>query len=303
MEDFYAALERFLDGQGIDDLESPQAQAKMNEFIAKWNHENVKPGGLNANNAKTANDYIELAQQATSNRERIKLLRKALKLDPDSIDALVMYTICRSQNTQELLKEMQKIIKKAEDQVKEDLEEDSHEFYGYFGHRPYMRARQQYIYVLSEVGRKKDAIKEAEALLDLDHEDHLGIRDDLMAFYAYFEDCEKAEALAERYIDDESGMMLMPLALVYYRTGDYTKANEVLKKLNSHNQDLKRFLTNAVDDRIDQMSQDYYAPGRMSELVELYNNYAFAYEHTQFFDYALRIVKTFPNTKKRASRK
>jgi tetratricopeptide (TPR) repeat protein len=125
-----------------------------------------------------------------------------------------------------------------------------------------------------------------------------------MALYAYFEDAQKAEALCAKYKEEDSAAMLLPLSLVYYRTGRYQEAQEVLKKIYQRNPDLKRFCAEVMDGSIDERGMGkYYRPDSIEELVMLYYNYDYAYNDTCFFMWAERVVKTFPRPRTRKKTK
>lgn len=63
-------------------------------------------------------DLLEKAGAAESEKERAKLARKALKIDPDCLDAKVM--IAESHDPQRMKTEMEKLIKAEEERLRED---------------------------------------------------------------------------------------------------------------------------------------------------------------------------------------
>lgn len=176
-------------------------------------------------------DLLEKAGAAESERERAKLARKALKIDPDCLDAKVM--IAESHDPQRMKTEMEKLIKAEEERLREDGVFDDDcigHFYGLIETRPYMRARYRYLQVLKMLGKTRPAIDECCDLLRLCENDNMGVRYDLLGLYAGIGALNEAEALYERFGREQSLHALVPMAVLYYKGDKMTKTKNFFKK-------------------------------------------------------------------------
>ena len=69
---------------------------------------------------ETADDYLDLAEQATSKKKHMEYLRKALELEPDNLDArLQMITSITEHHLDEQRLALQELLALAEQQMKE----------------------------------------------------------------------------------------------------------------------------------------------------------------------------------------
>lgn len=107
-----------------------------------------------------------------------------------------------------------------------------------------MRTKRNYMLTFMSLGRYTNAIKQGEELLELNESDNQGIRYMLMGLYTILERFEDAEKLYKKY-SEGSAFMLLPLAIMYYKKGDYNKSKKILKKLKESNEFVIDFLTGA----------------------------------------------------------
>ena len=63
-----------------------------------------------------AYDYLEMAQNTFDAKEAIRYAQKALKLDPYCLDAELIIAQAKSNDMEELKKNMEKVIRKGEEQ-------------------------------------------------------------------------------------------------------------------------------------------------------------------------------------------
>jgi len=117
-------------------------------------------------------------------------------------------------------------------------------FWRLIGTRPFMRTKRNYMLTFMSLGRYTNAIKQGEELLELNESDNQGIRYMLMGLYTILERFEDAEKLYKKY-SEGSAFMLLPLAIMYYKKGDYNKSKKILKKLKESNEFVIDFLTGA----------------------------------------------------------
>ena len=247
-EKVFKGFEQFMNEHG-----EPRSEADLNEmlqaFMQEYNSGLSNREPLNAANAQTTDDYMELAEQAGSFEEALRFARKALKLDPDNLDAETYVATLGAKDHFDRLKKLEKAVKHG-NQVMEEQgyfnEEYAGEFWAVHQTRPYMRLRQTYVDALIDVCMFDAAAAECEELLELCEGDNLGARYRLMHLYALLGNEEKALALIDRYNED-SAMMLMPLALLYYKRNDMSSALKYLKIIQKNNPDLKKFLKTAAE--------------------------------------------------------
>lgn len=173
----------------------------------------------------------------------IKLAKQALEINPDNIDAENFITKFETNTIKKLGKYKETLDKEQEKLEKEDLfnKENIGIFWGLIETRPYMRTKHCYMLTLMELGRYTEAIKQGEELLKLCKNDNQGIRYLIMGLYAVLERFEECEKIYNKYSDD-STFMLFPLAVMYYKKGDYRKCKKVLKEIQENNEYLLDYL-------------------------------------------------------------
>ncbi len=236
-----------------------------------------------------ADYYLELAESAETQKTALKYAKKAVELEPDNVDALSA-VIELSCNTPEKLDEKYaELIDETEKNLKKQGFFDSEnigDFWLIFETRPYMRLLEKYAANFVECGQMRLAIPVFEKMLELCTNDNLGVRYSLMHIYAYLEDEESALKLYKKYPEDGT-QILLPLSILYYKLGDYRKANQYLKKLSNVNKDTAMFFSNISEDRlmktIENMSPHGYHPCTIEEfLIELEEN-SFLFETSATF--------------------
>ena len=142
------------------------------------------------------------------------------------------------------------------------------------------------------------AKQECEELLRLCENDNMGVRYQLMHLYAFFEQEEAALALCKRFGGGDDSQMLLPLAILYYKAGDETKAKQYLRRLNNANKGLKQFLKKVTEgDRSlfdDFRMGNAYQLGSLEELQSEFQENMFLFMGMEPFDeWALQQVKQF----------
>lgn len=226
-----------------DEIHSDEdANRLLQEFIQQYNSGLIQ---LRPDQPETADDYLELAEEAKTKKAAMGYIKKALELEPDNLDALLMQAERNAKYPVDLVVSLPPIIEKGNALMEREgyFREDMGEFWGVLETRPYMRLRYAYLDALKNSGMMRKAAEEGERLMELCESDNLGVRYDLIFLYAYLEEEEKALALfnASEYSKDES-QMLLALSILYFKLDQLDTSRDYLKKLRWRNKDTKKFL-------------------------------------------------------------
>ena len=193
-----------------------------------------------------SDDLLFEAYDEPNEAEAIKLAKKALELNPENIDAENFITEHEKKTIKKLERYEATLNKEKARLDKEEYfsEENMGGFWRLIVTRPFMRTKRNYMLTFMSLGRYTNAIKQGEELLELNESDNQGIRYMLMGLYTILERFEDAEKLYKKY-SEGSAFMLLPLAIMYYKKGDYNKSKKILKKLKESNELVIDFLTGA----------------------------------------------------------
>ena len=300
-------LQRFLDSHADEIKSEDDANALAEQFLAEYDQ---KCAAQQDHAPETADDYLDLAEQATSKKKHMEYLRKALELEPYNLDArLQMITSITEHHLDEQRLALQELLDAADKQM-----EQTGAFKGYAGEfwtapetRPYMRVRYTYFDVLISCGMMRRAIDEGQRLLELCENDNLGVRYQLMHLYAYMEDELHALALHKQFDSYEETQMLLPLTVLYYKLNQFDKAEDYIKRLAKANKDAKKFLRAAardqLDDYIDEMNPYGYQPFTMEELLDELMKSSYLFDSVPyFFTWASKVLATKSASKKSAGK-
>ncbi len=203
----------------------------------------------------------------------IKLAKQALKINPDNIDAQNFITKFETNTIKKLGKYKETLDKEHAKLEKENFfnKENIGIFWGLIETRPYMRTKHSYMLTLMELGRYTEAIKQGEELLKLCESDNQGIRYLIMGLYAVLERFEDCKKIYNKF-SDASTFMLFPLAVMYYKKGDYRKCKKVLKEIQEHNEYLLDYL----------IGMKKFTKSKI-ENIEMYGTYSFGSESEAYF--------------------
>ena len=296
-------LQRFLDSHADEIKSEDDANALAEQFLAEYDQ---KCAAQQDHAPETADDYLDLAEQATSKKKHMEYLRKALELEPDNLDArLQMITSITEHHLDEQRLALQELLDAADKQMEQTgaFKEYAGEFWTAPETRPYMRVRYTYFDVLISCGMMRRAIDEGQRLLELCESDDLGVRYQLMHLYVFMEDEMHALALHKQFDSYEETQMLLPLAVLYYKLNQFDKAEDYIKRLAKANKDTKKFLRAAahdeLDDYIDELNPYGYQPFTMEELLDELMKSSYLFESVPyFFTWANKVL-----TAKSASKK
>ena len=283
-----------LDLESEDDL-----NAALHSFMAKYNAKIID--GKRSDSPETADYYLELAEQAHSQKEALKYAKKALKLEPDNIDAQTAVAISSATTVETTLSKLKDVYISATAQMEAKgffEDENIGEFWLISETRPYMRLLEAYSGALYECGKMKLAAEILREMLRLCENDNLGARYTLMHVYSCLEDEESALELAKEYSDDDSVQILLPLSMLYFKLDDLKKSAMYLRKIRSTNEDTVDFFAGIVngnlDEYIDEEDQNPYGyrPYTMDELLVEFEHHKMMYLSVPaYFDWAYRKIK------------
>ena len=295
-EKMFKGLQEFMAKNISEDMSEEDMKKMVDEYMS--NQIGAPMNELTEKNAQTSDDFLELAMDAENEATALKYAKKALKLDPDNLDAEAMIADITSENDFDYYKKLKRIVEHGNKVIeKNGFLEDVGHFWGVIETRPYMRVRHSYIESLIACRMMTHAIDECEDMLRLSENDNLGIRYILMHLYAYVEDETKALELHKKYEGNDETQMLLPLAMIYFKLEKWEQAEKYLKKLSKANKDTKKFikavLTDSLDREAQKMNSFGYAPFSIEEFVTEFaeNSYLFRAEYN-FFIWADGILKS-----------
>ena len=221
--------------------------------------------GAERNGEMTADDWLEKAEKESSGKKRLECIRKALALEPENLDAVCMEIGEECGKDYELLRERYSAaLLRADEIMRRDgwfAQENIGDFWGLPETRPYMRLRFAYFAALIGCGRIGAAIREGREMLRLCENDNMGIRYRLMHLYAMLEDKKSMLALHRRYEQYDETQMLLPLSVVFYKTGEAEKAKEYLLRLFAVTPDTKKFIHRLNRGELDFLDEIAYELG------------------------------------------
>lgn len=186
-----------------------------------------------------ASEELEKLEFATSEREHAAILERALKLDPDNLEAR-LYQL--DPESLEFIHEIKKLVAFGKTVLQKhglDDEESIGKYWGIVETRAYMRVKALYAEELQRRRMLTAAVREYEDMLRLSVGDNMGARYILMGIYCQLEQLEKAKELYERY-PETSAQMLLPLILLSLKYDDELSAKRYYKDLQKENKNCKK---------------------------------------------------------------
>jgi len=186
------------------------------------------------------------AMEAPRAEKRIALAREALALSPLCSDAY--FVLAReTADANEALELYRRAVAAGEEVLGETaFQEDVGSFWGLIQTRPYMRARHALARALWRLGHRDEAIGHYHEMLRLNPDDHQGVRYLLIDALLELGRETDADALLERYEEDDSAHWAWSAALLAFRrTGNSAPANKALAKAVEANRHVAAYLLGA----------------------------------------------------------
>jgi len=241
------------------------------------------PGDAELSPKERAQELAFDAMEAGSAAEMRKLAKRALRLDPDCVDALALLTGLDAHSPREAIEGLQKAVAAGERSLGATyIRENKGHFWGLIETRPWMRAMEQLAGVLRSQGIYLDAIRIYERMLQLNPNDNQGVRDPLLGTYLAAGDVAAASRLLKKYKNDGSANFAWGRVLERYLTGDIEGAGAALAEARAAN---RRFELHLMGRKpIPKSMPEMYSMGSEEEAILCLDNLAAAWvNHREAF--------------------
>ncbi|WP_319469078.1 hypothetical protein [uncultured Trichococcus sp.] len=190
-------------------------------------------------NEEKATEELEKLEFATSEREYAAILDRALRLDPDNLEARLFKLDPESLEFIHELKKLEAHGKAVMQKQGLDDEESIGRYWGIVETRSYLRVKALYADELQKRRMLTASVREYEDILRLNEADNMGIRYILIGIYCQLEQMEKAKELYQRF-PEASAQMLLPLILLSLKYDDELSAKRYYKDLQKENKSCKK---------------------------------------------------------------
>ena len=210
--------------------------------------------------------YFE-ALDARSEEDQFEMVHRAFQLDPGNIDAILLLLGYLPMSPDDEIELLRKTVALGEHQLGEKLFQDcAGHFWGIFETRPYMRAREQLAASLRDFGELEAAIREWQAMLELNPFDNQGIRHSLLPALLTAGDIKAAAALQEKYEDARyNTVFAWCRVLERFLSGDPEGADEALAHARRQNPNTEFWLRGRR--KLPNEIPDMYSPGSREEAL------------------------------------
>ena len=231
--------------------------------------------------------------------KRKKIAKQILEIEPGNIEAkqVLFSYLSRSEELYELEKLEREEVKKL------DPEEMGWE---YIENRPYLRLKADLAgkYVRNAFFTKAE--KQYKELLEMNPNDSLGARFELMNVYAHLEKYDEAKAFLDEYEKEYrlNDLLLVPMILVALKVGENEVAEDYYRKLLKENSDVTKFLrllkkegAEGVEMIADEPNDGYYRPNSLESLVLCFGRLAKTIDLNDFAEWLIVTKKTLTKKK------
>lgn len=179
------------------------------------------------NAQEEAEDLIDLAH-GTFGRRRKQLIRRALQLDPDCVDAFLLQG-AGGRTAQDALPHYEAALAAAERSLGSEPKAEARQFIASAPFRRYMKARLSLAENLRELKRYDEAIAHFRELLRLNPDDHQRVRLRLLGVLLQLDRPDDLQDLFSRFDGESSALWLYGRALdLFRREGDTNNARRVV---------------------------------------------------------------------------
>lgn len=214
--------------------------------------------------------------EAGSDEEAVALARRALKADPECVDALaVLAELTSGDRVEEFLERLKEAVAVGRKALAGEPHDAGGPLWDSLEARPYMRARFRLADALRVVGRYGEAVEHLEALMDLNPDDHQRAREPLLACYLSQGRLDEARELLARFYEDESAVFRWGRLLERLLSDDATGAAAALERARDQNPYVERFIT--FRRQPPDCKPETYTPGTREEAVHCLYMMGFAW--------------------------
>ena len=248
----------------------------------------------------TAEDYLALAEEATSVKKRLEYIKKALELEPDNLSAQLMEAI-ENDDLLRMISLSEQMIAQEEASLRDQgyfKKECIGDFWLIWETRDYMRMRIKHLGMLTMIHRLRAAVAEAKDLLRLCTGDNVGARYILMGLYVALEEKDELEKLLGQY--DEAGPeTLFARSMTAFRFGDMEEALAQLKKIRVPS--LRTFIHALLRDELEETYPEefesvtydgIYQYNTIGHLIEIWEQWAFLLpDSSAYLEWAYEALK------------
>ena len=278
-EKFMKQLQKYLDENDTGDLTDEEFNELTDRFFAEHQGETVEAGPLKPEDAKTSDDFLELAEDNQENAQLCrKYAEKALALDPDNLDAELLLTDLnypRDGSPEKRLDRDEEVVAKGRE-IMARLGVRDGNYWVDVTTRPFMRALERYAMDCYYYGMHRKSMALMEEMLVKNPDDSQAVRWTLIVLYMVFEEEEKAEKLLAAYTEngDESALLL-GMADLKFRLGKFDEAKSFLQRLLNVNPGTKKFFRTVCEDSRELRSyrdMPFLKPFTLEELASSYEN-------------------------------
>ena len=253
-----------------DAKDEKELNEKLQEFIKMYNNGEIEYENTPLDDAY---EILEEAQNAKTEKEAIKLAKKAYEKSKECFDAILFQCDLEENGIKrmKLLDDGLEFEKSRLTKEKYFDKENIGHFYGIFETRPYIRGLVIKAEYLLEEGKLSQAKNICREVLRLNENDNMGARYLLMAIYATLEKENDMLKLYKKY-PEEDLEMIFPLFALYYKLGNDKKAKEYLNRIDKCNSNFVKFFNGTIKESKN-VSSGYYSRGDSSEIFMYLNRY------------------------------
>ncbi len=217
-----------------------QINSFMNGIIGK-NIDELDFGDEELTDEGKADELVNLAYESSPKKAK-QLIEQALTLDPDNADAY-NYLGGLEQDIEKALDFYIKATEAGQRKLgKKVFKEDKGRFWYIIETRPFMRAKFNLADALAILERDGEAVKHYVELLELNPDDNLGVRYELLSIFLKNEVYDSCEDLIRGFPEEVNSHWLYNVALYYFKTENLIKARRILNKAKKENKHVSNFL-------------------------------------------------------------
>jgi tetratricopeptide (TPR) repeat protein len=267
----FRKISKLLEGKNFESIE------EVNAFLnGQFGSTGKLPDVIPMTPKEQAEELVYDAWEEPSDKERVKLAKRALQLYPDSADAYNILAETAPVSLEQSLRYYKRGMEAGErDLGQAFIQENKGHFWGLFETRPYMRAKHGYAETLLLLGKVGEAIQQFEQMIELNPGDNQGVRNRLV--YAYLREklYHKAAQLMDTYDEDTAHANYNRILVEYARNGINGKLGSLLKQARKRNPHVIGYLVGKK--KLPRMLPETIGFGDENEAVE------YAYDHAELW--------------------